>query len=364
MPSTPLMRMIDAAVNRAGEGLRVAEDYVRFVLDDPHLTRLAKALRHNFAEAAAMVAATDRHSARDAQHDVGTAISTASERQRADTWAVCVASLKRAAQSLRSLEEYGKLADPKFATEIELIRYRLYTLEKAIDTERTSRGRLEGVRLCVLVDGRETVSEFERLVSALVEAGVGMIQLRDKRLSDRELAARARWLRVLIRDKPTLLIVNDRPDVATATHIDGVQLGQEDLTVKDARTIVGTRMLVGVSTHNLEQARAAALEGANYLGAGPAYPSQTKSFDELAGLEYIRAVSAEIRLPTFAIGGINCDNIRDVIDAGATRVAVGAAITNAPDPARIAQNMVEILNSLAPTPAAQSALAEKPPSRI
>jgi thiamine-phosphate pyrophosphorylase len=352
--------MIDAAVNRASEGLRVAEDYVRFVLDDPHLTRLAKALRHNFAEAAALVAATDRHSARDAQHDVGSAISTASERQRADTWAVCVASLKRAAQALRSLEEYGKLADPKFATEIELIRYRLYTLEKAIDTERTSRGRLEGVRLCVLVDGRGSVAEFERLVSTLVDVGVGMIQLRDKRLSDRELAARARWLRALMRDKPTLAIVNDRADIAAATHVDGVQLGQQDLTVKDARTIVGTRMLVGVSTHNLDEARAAALDGANYLGAGPTFPSQTKPFDHFAGLDYIRAVSAEIRLPTFAIGGITVDNLREVLDAGATRVAVGAGITNAADPAGVAHQMVEMLSALGPTPIPPRAPAGEP----
>ena len=343
MASTPLLRMIDAAVNRVGEGLRVAEDYVRFVLDDPHLTRLAKALRHNFAEVVAMVAATDRHSARDTQNDVGTTISVPSEQDRTDTWAVCVASLKRAQQSLRSLEEYGKLADPKFATEIGLIRYRLYTLEKAIDTERTSRERLEGVHLCVLVDGRESLAAFEDLVKALLEAGVGMIQLRDKELSDRELAGRARRLRDLIRDTSTLAIVNDRPDIAVATHVDGVHLGQDDLSVKDARTIVGTRMLVGVSTHNVEQARAAALEGANYLGIGPTFPSRTKSFGELAGLETVRAVSAEIRLPTFAIGGIDIENLSEVKAAGASRVAVGAAITQARNPAEVVRRMTGML---------------------
>jgi thiamine-phosphate pyrophosphorylase len=325
--------MIDAAVNRASEGLRVAEDYVRFVLDDPHLTRLAKALRHNFADVVTLISASDRHAAREAQQDVGTQFSTVTEQARADAWAVCIASLKRAAQSLRSLEEYGKLADAKFAQEIELIRYRLYTLEKAIDTERTSRERLGGVQLCVLVDGRETSSEFERIVTALVEAGVGMIQLRDKRLNDRDLAARARWLRALIRDKPTLAIVNNRPDIAAATHVDGVHLGQEDLTVKDARTIVGTRMLVGVSTHTLDQARKAALEGANYIGAGPTFPSKTKSFHEFPGLELLRAIAAEIRLPTFAIGGINAGNLSELLAAGVTRVAVSAAVVNSADPA-------------------------------
>jgi thiamine-phosphate pyrophosphorylase len=334
--------MIDAAVNRAGEGLRVAEDYVRFVLDDPHLTRLAKALRHNFADVVAMVAASDRHSARDTQNDVGTAISTPSEQSRADTWAVCVASLKRAQQSLRSLEEYGKLADTKFATEIGLIRYRLYTLEKAIDTERTSRERLEGIRLCVLVDGRESTEAFARLVKSLVDAGVGMIQLRDKKLSDRELAGRARALRELMHKSSTLSIVNDRPDIAAATHVDGVHLGQDDLTVKDARTIVGTRMLVGVSTHNIDQARAAALEGANYLGLGPTFPSQTKSFEEFAGLETLRAVSAEIRLPIFAIGGIDENNLGDVLATGITRVALSSPVVNVPDPGEAVRKLLAV----------------------
>jgi thiamine-phosphate pyrophosphorylase len=324
--------MIDAAVNRAGEGLRVAEDYVRFVLDDPHLTRLAKALRHNFADVVSLVAASDRNSARDTQNDVGTAISTPNEHSRADTWAVCVASLKRAQQSLRSLEEYGKLSDAKFATEIALIRYRLYTLEKAIDTERTSRERLEGIRLCVLVDGRESTEAFSTLVKSLVDAGVGMIQLRVKNLSDRELAGRARTLKEMIRNSATVSIVNDRPDIAAATHADGVHLGQDDLSVKDARTIVGTRMLVGVSTHNMEQARSAALEGANYLGLGPTFPSQTKSFEKFPGLNTLRAVSAEIRLPIFAIGGINADNLKDVLAVGISRVAVSSAIVAAQDP--------------------------------
>lgn len=337
--------MIDAAVNRAGEGLRVVEDYARFVLDDPHLTRLAKALRHNFAEAAGMIAASDRHTARDVPSDVGTFIKIASEQEREDTWAVCVASLKRAQQSLRSLEEYGKLADASFAEEIERIRYRLYTLEKAIDTERTSRQRLEGVRLCVLVDGRESTAEFESLVAPLVEAGVGMIQLRDKRLGDRELATRARWLRALIRGKPTLAIINDRADVAAATHVDGVHLGQGDLTVKDARTIVGTRMLVGVSTHNLEQARAAVLDGANYLGVGPTFPSRTKSFDQLPGPDLLRAVTAEIRLPTFAIGGITASNMPEVLATGATRVAVAAAVTGAKDPREAVHALNKVLDT-------------------
>lgn len=376
MSERATMRILDASLNRAGEGLRVAEDFVRFVLDDPFLTGQMKALRHELAAAAATIPTNERHAARDTNCDVGTAISSESEGRRNDPWDVCAASLKRTQQSLRSLEEYGKLAGATFAQQIEALRYRLYTVEKAIDVGRSSRDWLRGVRLCVLIDGRDSPGDFERLVRELVEAGAGMIQLRDKRLDDRELIARARLLVAITRPQPpappgvaiwfdgatekppaepgadefaksrTLAIINDRADIAAAVHADGVHIGQEDLAVKDARAIVGTRALIGVSTHNIEQARAAVLDGANYLGAGPTFPSQTKSFDALAGTRYLREVAAETRLPTFAIGGITAQNLRDVLSSGISRVAVGAAVTRATNPSVAIHELLSILNEL------------------
>src|SRR2546430_1028281 len=149
MSLTPVMRILDASFNRAAEGLRVVEDYVRFVLDDPFLTAEMKSLRHDLTAAAAVIDSPDRHAARDTERDVGTAISTEGEVRRLDAWDVCAASLKRAEQSLRSLEEYGKLVDAEFAGQVEMLRYRLYTLEKVIDIGRSSRDRLEKVHLCV-----------------------------------------------------------------------------------------------------------------------------------------------------------------------------------------------------------------------
>ncbi|HVT26425.1 MAG TPA: thiamine phosphate synthase [Lacipirellulaceae bacterium] len=343
MSQVSVIRIFDASLNRAAEGLRVVEDFVRFALDDPFLTLELKKLRHDLAAAAAVFPSTDRHPSRETQRDVGTAVSTHEEGRRSDAWSVCAASVKRAEQSLRSLEEYGKLVDARFAGRMESLRYRLYTLEKVIDVGRTSRERLEGVRLCVLVDGRPTAYQFERLVRSLVEAGVGMIQLRDKMLDDRELVGRARQLVKLTRGSRAVSIINDRADVAAAVQADGVHVGQEDLSVKDARAVVGARMLVGVSTHDIEQARAAVLDGADYLGAGPTFPSRTKDFDAFAGLDYLRQVSAEIRLPTFAIGGIGLDNVSDVLSAGCARVAVGAAVVGAHDPVGAARGLVRML---------------------
>jgi thiamine-phosphate pyrophosphorylase len=344
MSETATTRILDASLNRAGEGLRVVEDYVRFVLDDPFLTGQVKTLRHDFAAAAAALPSADRHAARDTQNDVGTQISHTSEHRRGDAWEVCSASLKRVEQSLRSLEEYGKLYDAPFAGRMEALRYRVYTLEKAIDVGRSSRERLEGVRLCVLVDGRNTAEAFESFIGELVEAGVGMIQLRDKRLDDRQLVERGRLLRKHTRARPTLCIINDRPDIAASVDADGVHLGQEDLSVKDARGIVGTRMLIGVSTHNIDQARAAVLDGANYLGAGPTFPSSTKTFESFAGLNYLRAVAREMRWPTFAIGGITTQNLRDVLASGISRIAVGAAVTQASNPSVVTREILSILN--------------------
>jgi thiamine-phosphate pyrophosphorylase len=354
MSSTAVFRVLDASLNRAGEGLRVVEDYVRFVLDDPLLTEQAKALRHDLATAARLISTLDRHAARDTLGDVGTDVSTASEASRGDARDVCAASIKRAEQSLRSIEEYGKLVDVEFAQQVERLRYRLYTLERVLDIGRTSREMLADVQLCVLVEGQETSAKFQALIDELVTAGVGMIQLRDKRLDDRELAARAKLLVKRCRERSsnaslsgrgTVAIINDRADIAAAVHADGVHLGQEDLTVKDARQIVGTRMLVGVSTHNIEQARAAVLDGANYLGAGPTFPSSTKSFDAFAGLDYLRQVAAEIRLPAFAIGGISPENVAEVMAAGISRIAVGAAVTAAEKPDCAAKKLLDMLRA-------------------
>jgi thiamine-phosphate pyrophosphorylase len=227
---------------------------------------------------------------------------------------------------------------------MESLRYRLYTLEKAVDVGRSIQERLNGVQLCVLVDGRGSGRDFEELVTALVAAGVGMIQLRDKKLDDRELVQRGQLLVKLTRGSRTVSVINDRADIAAAVHADGVHVGQEDLTVKDARAIVGTGMLIGVSTHNIEQARVAVLDGADYLGAGPTFVSRTKSFGEFAGLDYLRQLTAEISLPTLAIGGITAQNLPNVLSSGISRAAVAAAVTEANSPPAAATELLRIFN--------------------
>jgi thiamine-phosphate pyrophosphorylase len=195
----------------------------------------------------------------------------------------------------------------------------------------------------VLIDARDSTGEFAMLAQSVVAAGADMIQLRDKRLGDQELLARARRLREITAGTETLFIMNDRPDLALLARADGVHIGQDELTVKEVRTIVGPKALIGVSTHSLEQARRAVLEGANYLGVGPTFPSGTKMFERFPGLELLREVAAEIRLPSFAIGGIGIENLGGVLATGIRRVAVSGAITSALDPAAAVRQFRELM---------------------
>ena len=137
--------------------------------------------------------------------------------------------------------------------------------------------------------------------------------------------------------------MNDRPDVAVLARADGVHLGQEDATVKDARRILGPDGLIGVSTHSIEQARAAVLDGASYIGVGPTFASGTKQFSQFTGTELLRSVRAEIQLPAFAIGGITMENLPQVLAAGFTRVAVSGAISGTKDPAAAAGEFLAAL---------------------
>ncbi len=335
---TALLRIIDAASNRGREGLRMLEDVARFALDDVALTDQLKQLRHTLAAELAKFDSSSLLAARNTPEDVGTQLTAVAERGRADLRAVVAANFKRVQESLRSLEEFGKTFDAHFGAAMKQLRYRVYALERDATTLSGARPsancRIERASLYALVDGRESLAAFTALVETLVSAEVDVIQLRDKRLDDRELLARARRLRALTRGTHTLFVMNDRADLAVLAAADGVHVGQEELAVRDARTIIGPQALIGVSTHSLEQARQAVLDGADYIGVGPTFASMTKQFDarQLTGLALLEAVAAEIQLPAFAIGGVNVENLRDVLAAGVSRVAVSGAILSAADP--------------------------------
>ena len=186
-----ICRILDACANRAREGLRVVEDYCRFVLDDAFLCGELKQLRHNLTTALAGLPVDHLLEARETQRDVGASISTEAEGERASLTAVARANWKRLQEALRSLEEYGKTIGPDLGRALEQLRYRTYTLERSAGLGAVAQERLADVRLCVLLTAAHCTGSPEGTIREAAAGGAGMIQLREKDLSDRELLERA-----------------------------------------------------------------------------------------------------------------------------------------------------------------------------
>jgi thiamine-phosphate pyrophosphorylase len=338
-------RILDAAANRAREALRVVEDFCRFVLADALLSGELKRLRHDLAAALGELPSRLLLEARDTLGDVGIALSTPQEQERASLSAVVQANFKRLQEALRSLEEHGKVRSADLGRAVEGLRYRSYTLERALGLGASARERLAAVRLYVLVTGALCTRSLEETVRLAAEGGAQAVQLREKGLTDRALLERARQVRRWTREAGVLFILNDRPDLARLAEADGVHVGQDELPVQEVRRIVGPDALIGVSTHDLRQVRRAVLDGASYLGVGPTFPSGTKEFPDFPGLELVRQAMAETSLPAFAIGGITVQTLPEVVAAGARRVAVSGAICRAEDPGAAAAAMRRVLDA-------------------
>ena len=344
------LRIIDANANRAAEGLRVIEDFARFHLNDRFLSQSCKQLRHDLNSALETIGPVEsRLAMRETQRDVGSQVSTQSEFERTGSKSIVAASFSRAQQAIRCLEEYSKLIHRSAAEQFESIRYQLYTLEKAVAATYTSHERLAIASIYVLVDCGKSWEDYCERVDRTLAANVDVIQLRDKTQSDDRLKEYAAYLREKATESETIFVVNDRPDIAVISQADGVHLGQDDLSVFDARKIVGPDILIGRSTHSLEQAQAAVLDGADYIGVGPTFPSNTKSFDDFTGVQLLRQVSESISLPAFAIGGISPENVDQVAAAGFQRVAVSNCIWNAATAVNAADELRRTLNNLEET---------------
>jgi thiamine-phosphate pyrophosphorylase len=327
-----VLRILDANANRAREALRVLEDYARFILNDEILCGGLKSLRHDFAGATAAFL-QDAILHRDTPGDVGTATKTEPELRRDDVGHVVTAAGKRLGEALRTIEEYSKTFDPIAAAKIERIRYRFYDLEQQLArTLRPAGCGLASVRLYVLMTESQCSSQWLQAAERAIEGGADCIQLREKELESGDLLRRAHQLVDLCRRRNVLCIINDRPDIAILAGADGVHVGQADLPASQVRKIIGSNKIVGVSTHNLDQARQAVRDGADYIGVGPVFRSSTKPRDFLPGLDFASQVAAaNLPIPAIAIAGITLQNVDKVIATGVQAVAVTAAIVGAAD---------------------------------
>jgi thiamine-phosphate pyrophosphorylase len=203
---------------------------------------------------------------------------------------------------------------------------------------------LHECRLYGIIDlGYIEESDITHVAEQMIEGGIDMIQLRGKGKSVDELTGYTARLHEITARSSTPLIVNDHAEIANQLPLEGVHVGQDDDSIEVARRKAGRAVLIGKSTHSLEQALAARREGADYVGFGPIFATPTKPDYAPIGLTDIRRVNAVVNLPIFCIGGINIDNLQSVIDAGAKRVVMVSALLTAHsivDYARCATDML------------------------
>jgi len=329
-----VLRLIDANVDRIGEGLRVLEEVARFLLNDADLCHRLKALRHSLAQAVP-VSETDLVSCRDAEADAGAFIRLPDGNHR-DLAALVAANSRRVQESIRVLEEFARLPETPLKaapSDWERWRYEVYDLEKQLISRvlrHDKQSRLKGIYVILdtaALKGRDPLD----VALQAIRGGASVIQLRDKALPKRELIQLARRLEGLCSENGVLFIVNDYLDVALAADADGLHLGQEDLPVAEARRLLPFDGLVGCSTHNTEQALQAQSDGADYIAVGSVFATPSKDKFEVIGPEALRQIRKQVSVPVVAIGGITCQNLGEVVRAGADGVAVISAVLGAAD---------------------------------
>jgi thiamine-phosphate pyrophosphorylase len=194
------------------------------------------------------------------------------------------------------------------------------------------RERLAGARLYLVCDARP-----DAFLNAALGGGVDIVQLRIKNASDEQVLAAAQRFAAACASHGALFIINDRPDLAIEAGADGVHVGQDDVAAAAARELIGPELLVGLSTHTPAQVDAAAAAGVDYIGVGPVHATPTKPGRPAVGLAVVRYAATRATVPFFAIGGIDESNVGAVIAAGAQRIAVVRALTDAADPERVAR---------------------------
>jgi len=349
--SNQIWRIIDANLNRVGEGLRLLEEITRLLLNDATLTQQLKTMRHELIRGDSSFQQQLLQS-RDSESDVGMALEVPGEEKEKELPMVLVANSRRVQESLRTLEELAKvpgIAHKLDSDKFKQARFALYTIEQKLLFKMLRQDKLKHLfGLYVIIDTQMLKGRSHLEVAGqVIRGGATTIQLRDKLQSKEKLLPIAEQLKTLCTEHNVLFIVNDYLDIALATDADGLHLGQDDLPITVARRLLPLDKIVGCSTTTVEQAVTAQSEGADYVAVGAIYPTSSKTSAttpaKVVGLETLRQVRQAITLPLVAIGGITKDNASEVMAAGADSVAVISAVLGAKSPEEASRQIVDSL---------------------
>jgi thiamine-phosphate pyrophosphorylase len=305
-------RILDAAANRAREGLRVVEDYVRFVLADDALSHRARDMRHRVTELARRCApAIAALRERDTPGDLGADPASFATPDRAGALDVVTGALKRSQEALRSLSEFARVSCAEAAAGFESLRYEAYDLEKATLAAARPRAAFASATVALIAELEDGEAGMTARVAALVRAGCHVLALDGSAVSDRAFARAASGLREVCDEAGALLLVTGRADVARASGADGVLLGAAGLPVAAAARVVGETTLVVCAARTTADADSAIAGGAHGVF--------------LDGASADEAWLAACPVPCFVTGFASVDDAR--ARAGVSRIALDAAST-------------------------------------
>lgn len=349
MPRESILRLIDANLNRCREGLRVIEDCARFVLNDASISEQCKVARHRLRWSVDElgIEPMDLIHSRNTLGDVGTTIQTDAEGDRsAGMRDIVSAAAKRATEALRVLEEASKglgKADSRF----EAIRYQLYTIEK--QTMLALAPRCGQWSLCVLVS-EELCTHLSpaEIVKRAAAAGTPCIQIREKLMPTNRFLDHAGALTTLAHQLGMEVIINDAVEIAQIVDADGVHLGQDDLPIRAARSLLGPRKWIGKTCPTILDAHQAKDDGADYCGIGPVFASTTKAKPTLGGIELVSSYLDDPKtdgFPMLAISGISPTNIDQLASVGCPGVAVSGCVCSSEDPESVCRAIIEAVES-------------------
>jgi len=351
------LRIIDANINRASEGVRLLEDVARFILNDAGLSQQFKAIRHDLAEETKLLG-LKLLSQRDSGHDVGHPhpIPLPSRERGMDMEAssqqdlpgVITANAKRVEESLRVIEELAKLPEitPMLDSgKFEQLRFTLYTSEQRLTSRILRQDKVKQLAgLYVILDRQALAGRDElEIAEQVIQGGAKVIQLRDKQSNKGELLPVAQKLNALCGKSGILFIINDYLDLALAVGADGLHIGQRDLPLPIIRRELPIDKIVGCSATTLPQAIKAQNEGADYIAVGSIFPTTTKKDATVVGVSRLKQIRQAVSSPLVAIGGINEDNIGEVMAAGADSVAVISAILGKEDVKGAVRRLVDFI---------------------
>jgi thiamine-phosphate pyrophosphorylase len=346
------LRMIDANLNRSSEGLRVLEDVARFLLNDAELSQQLRTLRHDLAQETKSLS-VGLLSHRDSEHDVGHPYLISSREREFNMKTTSLqglldlvtANAKRVGESLRVVEELAKLPEISSmlnSASFEQTRFALYTLERDLISRISRRDKIERMPgLYVILDRQFLVGRDELdIAGQIIEGGARVIQLRDKQSKKGELLLVAQKLKELCSQADVLFIINDYLDLAMAVDADGLHIGQGDLPLPVIRRELPIDKIVGCSITTLSQATRAQNEGADYIAVGSIFPTTTKKGAIVVGVDILKELKRTVSTPLVAIGGINQNNVGEVVTAGADAVAVISAVLGEKDVRGAVQKLI------------------------